>query len=109
MVESAGPRQVTEYNTFILHENVLKLLNTADRALKVDFSIFDYNHTQLPLPAGLESVTIESHGSKSVALDNLPRDSYGTVVARVREGGVGLIMVNEIQRKGAYVMPFVAR
>ena len=109
LVESPGPRQSTEFNTFIEHENTLKIFNTSLNEIKVDFSIFDYNHTSLTLPSALTNVTLTSGEFRQIALSNLPKDSYGTIVAHVQDGRVGLVMINNVSRSGSYVMPFVAR
>lgn len=120
MVESAGPRQTTEFNTFIGHKNRLKLVNTSSQEITLDFQcldaqnvphcgIFDFNHNPLPLPAGLNGLKLAPRESRTFDLTDLPTDSYGTIVVRVLESKVGLVMVNLVMREGSYVMPFIAR
>lgn len=110
LVESPGPRQLTEFNTFIGHTNRLKVVNTANEAIKVDFQIFDFNHNSLPLPAELAGgLTLNARESRTIELSGLPKDTYGTITARVQQSKVGLVMVNQVVREGTYVMPFIAR
>ena len=109
LIESAGPRQLTEFNTFLGHQNTLKLVNLSAQTLKIQLSINDYAHSPLPLPPELADLNLGPNGFKEVQLNDLPRDSYGSIAARVDGGKVGLLMVNYVSKPGAYVMPFIAR
>jgi hypothetical protein len=101
--ESAGTKQFSEFNSFIAHENVLEIINTADHPIHADVSVINYDQTVLAaFPADLAA-----RGTLRQKL-SVPADSYGTIV--VDSGGeVGLVVRNDVMREGEYVMPFFGR
>jgi uncharacterized membrane protein len=100
--ESSGALQLTEFNSFIHHDNTLELDNSTDRPMTANVQILDFNQTPLMKPFEID---LPPNGNARQRL-TLPSDTYGTIA--VDSGtDTGLIVRNEVSRPFQYILPFL--
>lgn len=99
--ESAGKFQIADFNTFIGNVDTLQVFNSTTTPISADVRVIDYAGNQFTL-----HLNLGSHASSRSVLPP-PLDSYGTIV--VDASDLGLIVRNDIERPGQYVIPISGR
>lgn len=101
--DAAGAKQVTEFNSFINHQNSLEAINESADPLTVTGQVISYDQKVLQS----FNLALPPHSTQTVDLQ-VPADTYGTVVAEA-SAPRGLVLRNNVLRNGQYVMSFLAK
>ena len=99
--ESAGKFQIADFNTFIGNTDTLQVFNSTTNPISANVRVIDYAGNQFTI-----KLNLGSHASSRTILPP-PLDSYGTIV--VDASDLGLIIRNDIERPGQYVIPISGR
>ncbi|MFN8389804.1 MAG: transglutaminase family protein [Bdellovibrionota bacterium] len=100
--ESAGAVQLTEFNSFIQHQNILELDNSTNQQLKVNVQVVSFDRTQATSPF---EIVLAPKGSERRVL-KLPEDTYGTIIVD-SNGSTGVVVRNDVARAFQYILPFL--
>lgn len=99
--ESAGRVQITEFNSFISHDNEFEVFNSTNAKRVATLQVLNFDQTVLDsFP-----ISLPPHGTMTRRL-SVPPDTYGALVVT---GDSGLIVRNDVMRDGQYVMPYLGR
>lgn len=99
--ESAGTVQLTEFNSFISHENEFEVFNSTNTKRVATLEVLNFDQTVL----GTFPISLPPHGTITRRL-SVPPDTYGALVVT---GDSGLIVRNDVMREGQYIMPYLGR
>ncbi|MCB0324111.1 MAG: proprotein convertase P-domain-containing protein [Bdellovibrionales bacterium] len=101
LVESPGPLQLSQFNTFIGHQNRTELFNASSKQQTATIDFFDFQGVRVYT----ETVTLKPSESRRLTSLLLPSDSYGTFT--VQSSDTGIVVRNYVARAGEYTLPFL--
>ena len=102
-LESAGKTQVFDWNSFLNQKNTVEIFNTSDTRITGVLEVIDYLNNTI----SVRDVDLEARAATSFVLDELPVDSYGTLLLSV--DSIGIVGQNSIERENEYKYVTVGR
>ncbi|MFN8392801.1 MAG: hypothetical protein U0136_21085 [Bdellovibrionota bacterium] len=101
---SPGLAQLSQYNSFIFHENVPEIFNSGDKDLTVNA---DFISSTGKVVAQKTIFALKPNETQRLSFSPpIPADDYGTII--LQSDHEGLIGRNYVRREGMYVLPFGA-
>jgi hypothetical protein len=92
--------QVSEFNSFIGHQNESELYNTTNQNVTATIDIINFDGQAI----SSSQYNLPPNGSKRITLD-VPIDTYGTLIIN----GDGVVFRNYVKSNGEYVMTFMGK
>lgn len=102
--ESAGQMQkFMDFNSFLNHKNTLEIFNSTDLVRNGTVLVIDFQNQTL----SQQPISLTPRATQRLDLA-LPTNSYGTII--VDSGAdLGLVVRNDVERSGEYILPFPGR
>ncbi|MCB0325598.1 MAG: hypothetical protein KDD69_18580, partial [Bdellovibrionales bacterium] len=97
-VSSPGGAQLTEFNSFVSHENEVEVFNSRSQTGSARLEIINLDQSLI----GAQDIVVPAHGTVRLPLV-VPKDTYGTLVLSGRDG---LVMRSYVSRPGTYVLSY---
>jgi hypothetical protein len=103
LVGSPGQLQISQFNSFIGHQNTPELYNSGSSSATVDINYIDVSGNNV---FG-KTVNIPSRGTVRIENVPLPANTFGTI--NVQSNKLGIVFRNYVSRPGQYTLSFGAQ